>query len=61
MIFSKSSRDIFKTSFCGILTGKYIYGIILVIESNRQCDKVKVRTVYFSTNTNDIFFWCDFD
>ena len=61
MIFSKSSWGIFNTSFCGILPGKYIYGIILVMASHLQCQKVKFMTVYFSTNTNHSSFWCDFD
>ena len=33
------------TSFYGIMTVKYIYGIILVIEGHLQSQKVKIMTV----------------
>ena len=35
------------TSFYGIMTGKYIYGIILVIDGHLQSQKVKIMTISF--------------
>ena len=48
------------TSFYGIMTEKYIYGIILVIEGNIQSQKVKIITVSFLTNTNNTLFLARF-
>ena len=45
-------------SFHGIMTGKYNYDIIVVIDGHL---KVKIMTVYFLTNTNNTSFWWDFD
>ena len=38
------------------MTGKYIYGIIFVIDGHLQSQKVKIMTIFFLTNRNNTTF-----